>query len=231
MNIKKELFDTFWMGLVLTIISGIVLCCIASIGYDKAFDISFIKDVFGALVGVFAVYMAVHLFTDWKEQYNINLEKDDLKLFKTKLNALYIMTDYFEVHFHSLYDFILYNKNNNIPHYDFNLMLNRYPNDLEECHQKRRQFSDVVNEYNFYLSYYLLKRPEFDLEKEFNKINEYGDQVNRLLAHFSDNLPVYFYNDYQFFYQKHLILREMLAKQIVDLNELLEIKNPTSIKK
>lgn len=231
MNSKKEIFDAFWKGLTVTIISGIVLCCIANIGYDKAFDISFIKDVFGSLVGIFTVYMAVHLFTDWKEQYNINLEKDDLKLFKTKLNALYIMTDYFEVHFSGLHDCILHNQKNDLPIHNFNLLVNRYQDHVEECHQKRRQFSDIVNEYNFHLNSFLLKKPEFNLDKEFNKINEYGDQVDRLLAHFSDNFPVYFYNDYHIFDKKHLIVREMLAEQIVELNKLLEIKTPTSTKR
>lgn len=231
MSSKKELFDTFYKGLTVTIITGIVLCCIASLGYDKAFDISFIKDVFGALVGIFTVYMAVHLFTDWKDQYNISLEKDDLKLFKTKLNALYIMTDYFYVHFVVLYETLKKAQNPDKINYDFNHIINRYQNDVEECNQKRRQFSDVVNEYDFYLNNYLMKRPEFNLQKEFDKINEYGIEVDKLLENFTNNKSSSFFNDYPNFDKKHLILRKMLADQIIDLNELLEIKNPTSIKK
>lgn len=77
MSSKKELFDNFWKGLTVTIITGIVLCCIASIGYDKAFDISFIKDVFGILVGIFTVYMAVNLFNTWTDEkkYDVNYEQ------------------------------------------------------------------------------------------------------------------------------------------------------------
>lgn len=219
MSNKKEIYNKFWESLVVLIIIGIVLCCIANIVSTEPINISFIKDVFSILISILAVYMAIHLFSDWKEQYNINLNKDNLKNFRLKLDRLYIMTDYFEVHFRGINETLTQYPQVN----DFHKVMLDYEAHKKELFQKRREFSHIINEYNFYLNYYTQENPKFDEANEFEKINTYGIALDRIIECFDNNNTHLFKILYNGFDQNHLILREMLGTQVNDLNERLKL--------
>lgn len=79
MNKDNSLLEVFWKGLTVSIIIGIVIISFTYLVTDypnktsTTVNISFIKDVYSAIFTVFAPYIAIYLFNDWKDQHNKNI--------------------------------------------------------------------------------------------------------------------------------------------------------------
>lgn len=65
---KKELKEKILISFVYSVIISIVSCLIAYIWNKNSVNVSFVKDVFSIVMSVIAPYIAILLFTDWKEQ-------------------------------------------------------------------------------------------------------------------------------------------------------------------
>ena len=76
-NEENKNLEVFWKALVVSIIVGIVLISITYLLTDysktveaKIVNISFIKDIYSMVFTIFATFIAVHLFNDWRVQHN-----------------------------------------------------------------------------------------------------------------------------------------------------------------
>jgi len=76
-NEENKNLEVFWKALVVSIIVGIVLISITYLieDYPKTVkspvvNISFIKDIYSMVFTIFATFIAVHLFNDWRVQHN-----------------------------------------------------------------------------------------------------------------------------------------------------------------
>ncbi|WP_336976071.1 hypothetical protein [Acinetobacter pittii] len=67
---KKELIDKLYISFVISIIISIVICSITYLWDKNSLNVSFIKDIFSIVMSIIAPYIAILLFTDWKEQHN-----------------------------------------------------------------------------------------------------------------------------------------------------------------
>lgn len=85
---KENLIDLFWKVLCITIIVGIVICCIAGLWDKKVVNVSFVKDVYSGLFTVIAPLIAIYLFNDWKEQHNKTVLSDEAKVLWHKFKSL-----------------------------------------------------------------------------------------------------------------------------------------------
>lgn len=111
MNKENKLLDLFWKSLTVSIIIGILLTSMTYLIVDypnpsneKIVNISFIKDIYNILFSIFAPFIGIYLFNDWKEQHNAQIKTDQtndlinkIKEFKIELPKLY--THY--LHFNS----------------------------------------------------------------------------------------------------------------------------------
>ena len=153
---KEELLQMFWKWLAIIIIIGIVICSIASLSYPKAFDISFIKDIYGILFTIFAAYTAIYLFNDWKVEKNFDTDvellkacdeniirfKKDLDIICNKIIKIYKEYENKKNYYiaHSLYKKNLELESQYLD--DFFIHISRYLNFHED-----KNFSLLVNEY------------------------------------------------------------------------------------
>lgn len=94
---KKEFINKLYIAFVISMIITIVCCCIAYLWDRKSVDVSFVKDVFSIVISLIAPYVAILLFTDWREQHNkvVNNERtmeliQHLKNFNIVLTQAYI---------------------------------------------------------------------------------------------------------------------------------------------
>lgn len=67
---KKEFINKLYIAFVISMIITIVCCGIAYLWDRNSVDVSFVKDVFSIVMSIIAPYIAILLFTDWKEQHN-----------------------------------------------------------------------------------------------------------------------------------------------------------------
>lgn len=98
-NMEKEnsILDIFWKSLTISIVVGIVLICVTYLIADypaklssKVVNISFIKDIYSIIFAIFAPFIAIYLFNDWKEQHNKTVASNEaqktLKIFNELSN-------------------------------------------------------------------------------------------------------------------------------------------------
>ncbi len=98
-NMEKEnsILDIFWKSLTISIVVGIVLICVTYLIADypaklssKVVNISFIKDIYSIIFAIFAPFIAIYLFNDWKEQHNKTVVSNEaqktLKIFNELSN-------------------------------------------------------------------------------------------------------------------------------------------------
>ncbi len=88
---SRNLINLFWEILCITIIVGIVICCIAWLWDKKSVNVGFVKDVYSGLVTIIAPLIAIYLFTDWKEQHNKKTLAEEAKLLLKKISQEHIL--------------------------------------------------------------------------------------------------------------------------------------------
>ncbi|MEB6558785.1 hypothetical protein [Acinetobacter baumannii] len=97
MEKENSILDIFWKSLTISIVVGIVLICVTYLIADypaklssKVVNISFIKDIYSIIFAIFAPFIAIYLFNDWKEQHNKTLVSNEaqktLKIFNELSN-------------------------------------------------------------------------------------------------------------------------------------------------
>lgn len=75
-NDNKNL-NIFWKSLTVSIVTGLVILCVTYLLFDyptssgsNVVNISFIKDIYSIIFSIFAPFIAIYLFNDWKDQHN-----------------------------------------------------------------------------------------------------------------------------------------------------------------
>ncbi|MFA0870768.1 hypothetical protein [Acinetobacter baumannii] len=97
MEKENSILDIFWKSLTISIVVGIVLICVTYLIADypaklssKVVNISFIKDIYSIIFAIFAPFIAIYLFNDWKEQHNKTVVSNEaqktLKIFNELSN-------------------------------------------------------------------------------------------------------------------------------------------------
>lgn len=82
MKVDNSVLEIFWKGLAVSIIVGVVIISLTYLIVDypsknpATVNVSFIKDVYSAIFTIFAPYIAIYLFNDWKQQKQYELEKE-----------------------------------------------------------------------------------------------------------------------------------------------------------
>ncbi|ENV33327.1 hypothetical protein L289_0133 [Acinetobacter gerneri DSM 14967 = CIP 107464 = MTCC 9824] len=88
MRVRKEnvLLVVFWKSLAVSIIAGIIVISITYLLFDynkqmstMTVNISYIKDIYSIIFAIFAPFIAIYLFSDWKEQHNKQIIADEAK--------------------------------------------------------------------------------------------------------------------------------------------------------
>lgn len=67
---KKQLIDKLIYAFTISTIISITICGISYLWDKNSVNVSFVKDVFSIVMSIIAPYIAILLFTDWKEQHN-----------------------------------------------------------------------------------------------------------------------------------------------------------------
>ncbi|WP_154650752.1 hypothetical protein [Acinetobacter gerneri] len=86
MRKENVLLVVFWKSLAVSIIAGIIVISITYLLFDynkqmstMTVNISYIKDIYSIIFAIFAPFIAIYLFSDWKEQHNKQIIADEAK--------------------------------------------------------------------------------------------------------------------------------------------------------
>lgn len=117
---KKQLTNRLICAFTISMIVSITTCGIAFLWDRNSVNVSFVKDVFSIVMSIIAPYIAILLFTDWREQTNKlmlaseskDLWKEFVKLEKTLNNLINSYQvganyDYIKIHELELYKTII----------------------------------------------------------------------------------------------------------------------------
>ncbi|MBJ8445918.1 hypothetical protein [Acinetobacter bereziniae] len=226
MSDKNEIVNNL-AGALVAIFVGclVVIWIIVNLPNTKELDGALIANVLVGGVTLFAPIAAYYLLSDWKEQYNINLEKDDLKSFKIQLKKLKENIDYYEVHFRGINSLLIPISEDDNPHNinSFSELISDYDLIVKEIHEKRRELSFISISYELDLKYYIKVTPDFILDIEFDKINFFVEEVDKLFEYIKDNNLESFFFNYEEFRNSYDFLNKMLESQMIDLDRKLRV--------
>ncbi|MGR3979007.1 hypothetical protein FW754_15350 [Acinetobacter sp. 1207_04] len=202
--------------LVCGLFQYIIICAGKSI--NCIFDTNSFNTIITTTAYVLTPIIAIIGFHSWKEQYNINLEKNDLLTFRKDLHSLNKIVEYFNVHFRELFESIDKQKTG-----DFEKIILNYKDNIIEVNQKRRDFSMLSIDYFHSLDYYLKLNLEFNDAEHFEKINQFGSILDILIEMFNENEPELLKNYYNSFNKKYEILNSSIKNLIIDTDKKLRI--------
>ncbi|ELW77033.1 MULTISPECIES: hypothetical protein [Acinetobacter] len=226
MSDKNEIVNNL-AGALVAIFVGclVVICIIVNLPNTKELDGALIANVLVGGVTLFAPIAAYYLLNDWKEQYNISLEKDDLKSFKIQLKKLRENIDYYEVHYRGVHSLLIPINENDNPHNinSFSELISDYDLVVKEIQKKRRELSFIAISYEQDLKYYMKITPDFVLETEFEKINCFVEEIDKFFEYIKDNDLKSFFLTYDEFSNSYDFLNEMLENQMIDLDQKLRV--------
>lgn len=215
---KKEdsILDIFWKSLTISIVVGIVLICVTYLIADypaklssKVVDISFIKDIYSIIFAIFAPFIAIYLFNDWKEQHNAQLQKElTLDIIK-KFNAFKVELPKLELHYLNLKFQLSNPQNNNIKDNNVDLFIDQFNIILE-----------MKNELIFHLLDYCLPLKDdkelldlYPIYKEVIKPIEESQNILWQLKIIDSGVDIKIYEE------KMLIIHQKCLQVVNQLNE------------
>lgn len=184
-----------------------------------AFDMEGVNTIITTTAYVLTPIIAIIGFINWKVQYNIQLEKEDLKSIKIEVIKFKELMQYFDVHFRDLYTDIVKNSNN-----DFNEMLIEYQNNKHELAQKRRFLSDISMKYYSALENSItFKKDDKELDDIYEKLNNYKFYIDALIQGFNENDISFFKHYFELFDFRSTKLIDYMKNEVDELNEKLKI--------
>lgn len=182
------------------------------------FDMEGMNTIITTTAYVLTPIVAIIGFLSWKEQYNIQLEKDNLKELKEKIIHVKYILNYFDVHLRDLYDSV---KDSDID--DFKKIIIDYDNDKEELSRKRRQFSHIIIEYYSSLEDSIYEIEDKKLDDIYKRMNIYSYHLDGLIQAFNENKIKSFIHFFEIFNFKSTKLIEDMKIQINDINIELKV--------
>lgn len=222
---KKEIEK--YVGLYLMVYIAVLVVCgffqymavCQGKSLDCAFSMSKTNTIITTTSYVLTPIIAIIGFINWKVQYNIQLEKDDLKSIKLKVIKFKELMQYFDVHFRDLYTDII--KNNNS---DFNEMLVDYEDNKHELAQKRRSLSDISMKYYSALENSItFEKNDKELDDIYQKLNNYKWHIDVLIQGFNENNIQSFIHYFELFNFRSTYLIDYMKNEVDDLNKKIKI--------
>jgi hypothetical protein len=184
-----------------------------------AFSMNGINTIITTTSYVLTPIVAIIGFINWKVQYNIQLEKDDLKSIKIEVIKFKELLQYFDIHFRDLYIDIT---NNNIN--DLNEMLYEYQGDKYELAQKRRNLSDITMKYYSTLENSVtFEKDSKELDDIYEKLNIYKWYIDVLIQGFSENDVTSFIHHFELFNFRSTYLIDYMKNEVDELNRKLKL--------
>lgn len=184
-----------------------------------AFDMEGMNTIITTTAYVLTPIIAIIGFINWKVQYNIQLEKDDLKNIKNSIISLKEIIQYFDVHFRDLYESL---ENNKIK--DFNQILIKYKENKKELHEKRGNLSQITMKYYSFLENSIeYHKEDKELDTLYKRMNIYKWYVDVLIQSFDENQIDSFNHYFELFNLRSQFLINYMKSDIDKFNKKLKI--------
>lgn len=181
-------------------------------------DMKGVNTVITTTAYVVTPIVAIIGFLSWKSQYNIQLEKDDLKSLKQETIELVEILRYFDSHLEEIYNAI---KNPKITSLD-----QAFP-DTEEINKElskiRRQYSFSSIKYSSKLKNVYDKFEDNSIVSEVQSSNSYIVTLDTLLECLDQNNIKKFKENYRNFQGESQLILLKLEKKIQDINQKLKV--------
>ncbi|WP_143222526.1 hypothetical protein [Acinetobacter terrae] len=183
-----------------------------------AFDMKGINSIITTTAYVLTPIVAIIGFVSWKVQYNIQLEKNDLKKVLEAIIVLKENIQYFDIHLNDLYLEIGKNRINS-----FEVLLPHYLEDKNELIQKRRELSINTLRYYSSIDLYSHNLPEKKIDLIYDLNNSYIRLLDNMCDYFEKNNVQNFLHFFQNFHSVSNDLTKEIKEQIEILKDSLKL--------